>query len=184
MYNPLVERIYITMKKALKFIPLCTLILAAASFVLLMVTHALSYTASVGSLTVTNWYSGFAVIFGQGDAVLANISLQFEGTLAWNALIAWILIGAATVLLLISTFASMGKKSIKASGLFTLVSAGLLIAGGILLFFTKDVFNSVNNNILVGDWNLGIGWFISAILAIISGALSAFPALLAVAGKK
>ena len=168
------------MKKALKFAPLCALLLAAVSFILLMATSALTRTSSSLLGSVTEWFGAMTVIFGKGPYTLGGLTLQLDGTLAWNALLAWIFILAALVLLLCSSAAVFSKNKTlgKLSGLSSLLAGGLLIVGGVFLFFTVPAFASANSLNLDG-FNLSAGWLISAILAIAGGAVSLCPAVLA-----
>lgn len=174
------------MKTLLKLSPLCALVLSIGSFVLLMVTPALTNTYTVLGKTISDFYSAFAVIFGKGQASLLNVLIDFEGTLAWSALLAWIFIGAAALLLLVSTIGSFlkSKSAKKFSGLVALLSAGLLLAGGIFLFFTKAAFYGANGLSTNDPYQLGAGWIVSAILALVGGLFSLLPACISLISKK
>ena len=175
------------MKKALKFASLCAGLLAIAAFVLLIATESLTHTYTALSVSFHDLYSAPAVLFGNGNMVIANVSANFEGTLAWNALVAWILTGAAGILSLVSFIGSSvkAKKVLKFSGLISLLSAGLLIAAGILLFFTKSVFYNANGWGNINDaYNLSATWIIAGIASILGGLISALPSVFAIVGKK
>ena len=174
------------MKNLLKFAPLCALVLAIVTFILMMASHSLVYVDGNANM----WYDGLAAIFGKGQSQLggAGISLiaDFDGTLAWNALLAWIFVLVALIALLVSSVTVFVKiKALeKFGGLIALVSGGLLLVAGIFLFFTLPAFAGANDWNSMDKWGLGAGWVIAAILAIIGGAVSALPAVLAIVEKK
>ena len=175
------------MKNLLKLAPLCACLLAVASAVLLMVTPALTHSYQVLGKTVNDFYSAFAVIFGNGPAVLLSISTTFEGSASWSALLAWVFVLASAVLLLVSTIASFvkAKSVLRFAGLIALLSAGLLIAGGIFLFFTKSTFYTANGYSVTDDgYGLGFGWILAAIFALAGGVFSILPATVALVSKK
>ncbi len=173
------------MKKLLKFAPLCALLLAIVAFILMMASHSLVYKDG----NVSGWYDGVSAIFGKGktQAALGGLSAvsDFEGKLAWNALLAWIFVLVALLALLISSVMVFVKiKALeKFGGLIALVAGGLLLVAGIFLFFTLPAFASANEYNM-NDWGLGAGWVIGAILAIVGGVVSALPAVLAIVEKK
>lgn len=174
------------MKKLFKFAPLCALLLAAVAFILMMATKSLVY--SNGNLS--GWYDGPAAIFGKGQSQAAwggiSAAGEFEGKLAWNALLAWIFVLVALLALLIGSIMVFVKiKALeKFGGLIALVAGGLLLVAGIFLFFTLPAFAGAN------EWNntdyfaLGGGWIVAAILNILAGVVSAFPAVAALVEKK
>lgn len=174
------------MKKLLKFAPLCALLLAIVAFILMMATNSIVYKNG----NATGWYDGVCAIFGKGKSLggWGGISVigDFEGKLAWNALLAWIFILVALVALLVSSVTVFVKiKALeKFGGLIALVSAGLLLVGGIFLFFTLPAFAGANEWNSTSNFSLGGGWVVAAILAIVGGAVSACPAILAIVEKK
>lgn len=183
------------MKKLLKFAPLCALLLGAVAFILMMATHAITYSAEAGGIvSASGWYSGAAVIFGKGPEYASGSILgfggagegTFEGKLAWNALLAFIFFVVALVALLLSSLMVFVKiKALeKFGGLIALVAAGLLLVGGIFLFFTLPAFAAANEWSSTDGFKLGVGWIIAAILAIVAGVASACPAVLALVEKK
>lgn len=173
------------MKKVLKFAPLCALLLAIVAFILMMATNSVVYNGN----NINSWYDGVSAIFGKGKSQLGGGGLSligdFEGKLAWNALLAWIFILVALLALLVSSVTVFVKiKALeKFGGLIALISAGLLLVAGIFLFFTVPAFAGANEFNL-DDYVLGGGWVVAAILAIVAGAVSAFPAVLALVEKK
>ena len=173
------------MKKVLKFAPLCALLLAIVAFILMMATNSVVYNGN----NINSWYDGVSAIFGKGKSQLGGGGLSlisdFEGKLAWNALLAWIFILVALLALLVSSVTVFVKiKALeKFGGLIALISAGLLLVAGIFLFFTVPAFAGANEFNSDG-WALGGGWVVAAILAIVAGAVSAFPAVLALVEKK
>lgn len=183
------------MKKLLKFAPLCALLLGAVAFILMMATHAITYSAEAGGIvSASGWYSGAAVIFGKGPEYASGSILgfggagegTFEGKLAWNALLAFIFVLVALLALLVSSLMAFVKiKALeKFGGLIALIAAGLLLVGGIFLFFTLPAFASANEWNSTDGYALGGGWVVAAILAIVAGVVSAFPAVLALVEKK
>lgn len=182
------------MKKLLKFAPLCALLLAVVAFILILATHALNYSASGSIASASGWYSGAAVIFGKGPSYASGSILgfgasgesTFEGKLAWNALLAFIFFIVALVALLVSSLMVFVKiKALeKFGGLIALIAAGLLLVGGIFLFFTLPAFAAANEWNSTDGFSLGGGWVVAAILAIVAGVVSAFPAVLALVEKK
>lgn len=182
------------MKKLLKFAPLCALLLGAAALILILASHALTYSAQGSIASASGWYSGAAVIFGKGPQFAEGSILgfgasgesTFEGKLAWNALLAFIFFVVALVALLLSSLMVFVKiKALeKFGGLIALVAAGLLLVGGIFLFFTLPAFAAANEWNSTDGFKLGVGWIIAAILAIVAGVASACPAVLALVEKK
>ena len=169
------------MKKFLQFAGLIGAVLGLIAFILLMATNAIVSTGAINGS-----YSGTAVIFGKGPMSAAGLSGDFDGKLAWVALISWIFILIA-VLMLLCMFV-LGLLKVKAIAKFerllTFIAGGLLVAGGILLFFTIPAFAGAN------EWNntnnvaLGAGWVVGAILAIVGGGLAVLPPVLSLVGKK
>ena len=173
------------MKKALKFSGLVALILGAVALVLMMATHALVASSS-GTVSTDAWYSGIAVIFGNGPAkatagIGGVISIggegKFEGTLAWNALLGWIFTIVAIVIVLLGVVLPLLKvKALeKFSGILNLVAIALFAVGGVLLFFTVPAFGAANEWNSTDGWGLGAGWVIAAILNLVAAACAALP---------
>ena len=179
------------MKNLLKFAPLCALLLAIVSFILLLAGQALVHDYQVLGSNLHDYYTAPVVMFGQGEAVLLGTSVKYaadDGVKgAWNAILAFIFLIVALVALVVSSI--MVFVQIKAlekfSGLIALVAGGLLLVAGIFMFFTKGAFAAANDwEDGLKDYGLGAAWVISAILAILGGLVSAFPAVLALVEKK
>ena len=182
------------LKKLFKYAPICALVLAIAAFIFMMAAHSLEYHASGSLGSGAAWFSGAAVIFGKGP-MWSSVSIlgfggsgdgTFEGTLAWNALLAFIFFIVALIALLVSAVSVFVKINVleKFGGIIALVAAGLLLVGGIFLFFTLASFSAANEWNSVSGWNLGFGWVFAGSLAILGGVVSAFPAVLALIEKK
>ena len=178
------------MKKLLKFAPLCALLLAVVAFILLLATNGLTYANEVGGTKLTGFYSASAVMFGQGKYQAAagggSLTVDWEGKGAWNAVLAFIFVIVALVALLVSAITVFVKiKALeKFGGLIALVAGGLLLVAGIFVFFTKGAFSAANELGDMDKWGVGAGWIVAAILAIVAGVVSAFPAVLAIVEKK
>lgn len=174
------------MKKLLKFAPLCALLLAIVAFILVLATHSIEY--SNGNLK--GWYDGPAALFGKGKSLGAwgglSVVGEFEGKAAWNAVLAFIFFIIALVALLLSSVMVFIKiKALeKFGGIIALVAGGLLLVGGIFLFFTLPAFAAANEWNNTNNFALGGGWVVAAILALIGGIVSACPAVLALVEKK
>ena len=179
------------MKKLFKFAPLCALLLAIVTFILMMAGHSVVYTSDAPR----NWYSGVSAIFGGGTAQITlsgwGISIssgvqEVDAKLAWNALLAWIFVLAALVALLIGSVMVFVKiKALeKFGGLIALIAGALLLVAGIFLFFTVPAFAAANEWNNSDGWGLGGAWVAGAIIAIVAGVVSALPAVLALVEKK
>lgn len=175
------------MKKVLKFAPLCALLLALVAFILLLAGEALVHDYELLG-KFHDYYSGPAVIFGSGTYVVANVKDTLaDAKGAWNAILSFIFMIVALVVLLVSSVMVFVKiKALeKFGGIIALVAGGLLLVAGIFLFFSKGAFASANDaENLLKDYNLGAAWIVSAILAILGGVASACPAILALVEKK
>ena len=182
------------MKKFLQFAGIISLALAAVGFILMMATHAMEYAASNSIANASGWYSGVAVIFGKGPYEVSGSILgiggtgqgTFEGTLAWNALLGWIFALAAMIILLLGVVLPLLKINAlqKFAGLLNLIAVGLLVVGGIFLFFTVPAFGAANEWDNTNNWALGAGWVVAAILYILAGAVAIAPAAANFLAKK
>lgn len=147
---------------------LVAILFAVVAIILCFAPFITNTTELLGSKITTN-YSGFAVMFG-GEGVVSSGSSStsaLETKVVVTALIAFILM----VLGLIAVVASLVLK-VKFNKLIAFVGAGLLVAAGIMLFFTQGSFVAVNE---IGEtlgkyYSLGAGAVIDAILLIIAGA--------------
>ena len=174
------------MKKLFKFAPLCALLLAIVAFILMFATKSVTY--SNGNLK--GWYDGSCALFGKGQSLAAwggiSVAAEFEGKAAWSAVLAFIFIIVALVALLVSAISVFVKiKALeKFGGIIALVAGGLLLVAGIFLFVTLPAFASANEWSSTDNYALGAGWVVAAILAIVAGVVSAFPAVAALVEKK
>lgn len=178
------------LKKIFKFSALIACGLALVGFILMMATPSVVYLDNVN-----NYYSGVAAIFGKGPAhfeaglgglgTLVNDG-TFEGKLAVTALLAWIFVLVAMLVVCASFVISMLKVKVgeKVAAVMDLVVIGLLLVGGVLMFFTVPAFFAANEWNGASDWGLGAGWIIGAILVIAGGVFAALPVVSAFMGKK
>ena len=174
------------MKKLFKFAPLCALLLAIVAFILIFATHSIEYANG----NLKGWYDGPCALFGKGQDLSAwggiSVAGEFEGKAAWNAVLAFIFFIVALVALLVSSIMVFVKIKVleKFGGLIALVAGGLLLVAGIFLFFTLPAFAAANEWNSQDNFSLGGGWVVAAILAIVGGIVSAFPAVAALVEKK
>ena len=177
------------MKKVLKYSGIISLIAAGVGFVLMMVTPALFSQSEVFGTKVELWYSGTAAIFGHGKSQIASgsttVVTDFNESLAWNALLAWIFVLVSLIILLLGFILPMLKIRVleKFAGILNLVTVGLLIAAGIFMFFSVPTFASANNFDADG-WNLGAGWWVAAFLTLGAGVFAALPTIADLTGKR
>lgn len=166
------------MKKVLKFSGAIAFLLGVAAFILVMVTNSV---VSYGN-NLSGFYSGTAAIFGTGSYKLAtgigNLVLDFNGKLAWNALLGWIFSIAGLLLALFGLILPLlkNKKLDKFAGLLNLVGVALFAVAGVLFFFTVPAFGGANDINLDG-WGLGPGWIIAAILDLVAAFFAALPVI-------
>lgn len=165
------------MKKVLRFSGLVAAILAVVSFVLLLACPSLSY--SNGSLSSS--VDGTTAIFGSDTSVSAgSFTLgSVHTSLAWTALLAWIFVVVALVILLLGVILPLLKVTAldKFAGVLNLVAVILLVVAGVLTFCTKPAFFSANGVDSYDGWALGVGWIISGIVSIVAGVLAILPAV-------
>lgn len=166
------------MKKYLKYSGIIAALFAVVAFILMMATPGMKY---VSGNSVYN-YPGTLVIFG---GTQEGLLLNIEYKLAATALIAWILILAAVVILLLGVILPLLKVNAlqKFAGVLNLVAVIALVVGGILLFFSKAAFISVNE-MSTDNAHLGGGWVAAGILAIFAGCFAILPAAFDFIGKK
>ena len=166
------------MKKYLKFSGVVAALFALIAFILMMATPAIMYKDDVVA-------SGIVALFGQkGETPL--LGLPTETKLAWSALVAWIFVITALVILISGIVLPILKvKALnKFMGLSNCLAALLLVVGGVFTFITIVVFFTANGADNVPDnCYLGAGWIIAGVLEILAGLLTALP-LVAEFGKK
>lgn len=170
------------MKKFLQFAGLISAVLAIVAFILMLAGKALVYETSSAQYFV----SGSRALFGGKEETLLGTA---EYKPAATALIAWILVLAAIIILVAGVVLPLLKvKALeKVAGLLNLVAVCALVVGGILLFFTQPVFNAANETALgtiYDDYKLGAAYVIAAILAILGGVVAILPAAMDFIGKK
>lgn len=170
------------MKKFLKFSGAIAFVLALVAFILMMATPAIMYKDDVVA-------KGIVAIFGKKENVaLAGISFgTAETKLAWSALLAWIFVLLALIILCLGVVLPLLKvKALeKFAGVMNLCAVVLLVLAGIFMFITTPVFWSANGGDKVPDnVALGAGWIIGGILAIVAGVVAILPAAADFLGKK
>ena len=179
------------MKTFLKFAGLISLGLAVVGFILVMSTHSVVYTSSPAD----NWYSATSAIFGGGTAQITlsgwGITISsgvqnVDAKGAWCALLSWIFVLVGLLGLIAGVVLPLLKVKgfNRFAGLVNLCSAGLLLVGGIFLFFTVSAFGAANEWNNTNGWGLGGGWVVAAILYIAAGAVAVFPAAVGLIEKK
>ena len=163
------------MKKFLKFAGIISAVLAIAAFIFMMAGNALINKVS-DSVTLVE--PGIRVIFGGKDGYVTY-------KLAATALIAWILILLAIIILIAGVVLPLLKvKALeKFAGILNLVAVCALVVGGILLFFTKPAYAGANDFNL-DNYKLSFAFVFAAILAISGGAIAILPAAMDFVGKK
>lgn len=177
------------MKKALKFSGLVAAVLATLAFILMMFTPAVTTQGIVGG---TYELPGTAAIFGHnGDGLSAGQILYFcnkDGVIpaTWSAIIAWILMMAAVVILLLGVILPLFKvKALtKFAGLLNLIVVIALVVAGIFMFIQVPTFLGAIGRSDASGYALGAGWIISAIVAIVAGVCAILPAAVDLASKK
>lgn len=111
-----------------------------------------------------------------------------DAKLAWPALIGWILVLVAMIILLAGVVLPLLKvKALdKFAGVLNLVAVASLVTAGILIFFTEPAFGAANewSEDAIKAWTLGGGYIAAGILAIVGGALAILPAAVDFIGKK
>ncbi len=173
------------MKKVLKFAGLISAVLAAVAFLLIMVTPVATYKDG----NLSSYYEGVNAIFATGKANLTSggvsLTSDFDGKLAWSALLAWIFVLIALIILVLGIVLPLLKVTAleKFAGILNLVAVCLLIVAAIFVFVSKATFwaaNEFNNK----DFTLGAGWIIGGILLILGGLAAIAPAAVDFIGKK
>ena len=166
------------MKKVLKFAGLCAAVLALIAFILVLATTGVFY--KYGNTRYD--YEGTVVLFGATkETWLGTTKINPAAT----GLIGWILIIVAIVVLVLNFVLPLLKVTAlaKFAGILNLAAVCLLIVAGVLLFVSVPAFTSAN------DWdaenaNLGAGWVVAGILAILGGLVALAPAAVEFVGKK
>ena len=159
------------MKKFLKFAGAVAFVLALVAFILMMATPAAFYQVGSNKLE----YSGIAAIFGNDDYKLA-----------WSALLAWIFVLVAMLILCAGVVLPLLKvKALdKFAGVLNLTAVALLVVGGIFAFITLEAFKGANNLLDPKGWQMGAGYVVAGILALVGGIVAILPAAVDFLGKK
>lgn len=166
------------MKKYLKFSGVVACLFALVAFILLMATTGVYF--KYGSTQYN--FAGTTVLFGATEKTwLGDVVTKA----AWTGLVGWILIIVAMVILLLGIILPLLKvKAIeKFAGVLNLVAVFALVAGGVLLFFSKGAFCAANEW-SADDAHLGAGWIIAGILSILGGVCAIVPTAVDFVGKK
>lgn len=177
------------MKKALKFSGLVAAVLATLAFILMMFTPAIVCEGPVfgghyeiaGTVAIFGKSKGFALgeaaVFCNSDGVIPP---------TWSAIIAWILMMAAVVILLLGVILPLFKvKALtKFAGLLNLIVVIALVVAGIFMFIQVPTFLGTTGRSDASGYALGAGWIISAIVAIVAGVCAILPAAVDLASKK
>ena len=163
-----------------------------------LATTAVNLTASikegivVGDLVTENYelYTGFGLVFGMiRDLTVEGVTIEIEQEINTAALSFFIVLAIGVVAAILAGIAKLMKKR-KGARLLGLVSALLLIVGGILFFFLpnfldSDLIDSVStlNQVLSvaggsAALTLGAGAIIPAVGGILGGALVGIGSLL------
>ncbi len=163
-----------------------------------LATTAVNLTASikegivVGDLVTENYelYTGFGLVFGMSrDLTVEGVTIEIEQEINTAALSFFIVLAIGVVAAILAGIAKLMKKR-KGARLLGLVSALLLIVGGILFFFLpnfldSDLIDSVStlNQVLSvaggsAALTLGAGAIIPAVGGILGGALVGIGSLL------
>lgn len=169
------------MKKFLQFSGLIAAVVAIVAFILMLACPAIKYTPKIGD---PSYIDGVVGIFGKTastDIGGFNISGQvYKATV--SAIIAFILLIAAIVILLVGAILPLFKITVlnKFSGLLNLIALAACVVAGVLIFIEVPCFAAAQSTENV-QWStdgyaLGAGWIISAICAIVAGALAIAPA--------
>ena len=168
------------MKKFLQFSGIISAALALAAFIFMMAGNGLIYKSGDTAYLVP----GTRVIFGGEVEGLGGL-ITTKYNLAATALIAWIFVLLAALILIVGAVLPMLKVHAldKIAGLLNLIAVAMLVVGGILLFFSKAAFSSANNNYF-DDYGLAFAFVMAAILAIAGGVIAILPAAMDFVGKK
>ena len=155
-----------------KLLSLIAAVLGIVAFVMMFVDTIKVPDTDLGALGTVEGegYSGLKVAFGYKEDSVAIFKFSIMG------LLPYLLTLTAVVLTLVNAFSKKQNK------MFDLVSAGALIVAGVLFFVMPNFV--VCADTIVGkiaaeiDYKLAVGAIVSAISAIISGALLLVKSLL------
>lgn len=172
------------MKKILKYSGICSLLLAAVAFVLMLATPAV--VAKSGSTSI-NFGGALAIFGGNIDNYQKLYLLADTAKGAPLALIAWIL--ALIGLLIVCTGVILPLLKVKAldkfAGVLNLIAVASFVLAGVFSFivvpsfFTANGFDKVPDSAAIGG-----GWVIGGIVYIVAGAVAICPAVADFLAKK
>lgn len=172
-----------TMKKLLKYTGICSFILALIAFILMLGTNSLVFNYKEGAISVSTSISGILGIFG-GTYTILGISTTCNAT--WSAIIAFILILVAMIILLAGFILPLLKIHTldKVAGILNFVAVVALIVAGIFLFIELPCFAGANGGGDTTGWSLGGGWIVGGIMCLFAGGVAILPAVFDFLGKK
>lgn len=166
------------MKKVLKFAGLIGALLALVAFIFLLAGNAIVYETSNATYKIVGTRALFG---GEVQTLLGTVTYKPAAT----ALIAWILVLVGMLVLLVNGLLPLLKINAleKFAGILNIGAAAALVVAGILLFFTKGVYASVNE-INLDDWKLAFAFVFAGILSILAGLVALAPVCVELLGKK
>ena len=173
------------MKKFLQFAGIISLALAAVAFVLMMATPAV--LVKITSSSTVQFAGTMAIFGGKPDTAQALVILATEVKPAVMALLAWIFILIAMIILLLGVVLPLLKvKALeKFAGLLNLIAVALLVVGGVFMFIVLPSFYGAQDIKDVPDAaSIGAGWVIGGIVAMIAGVIALLPMAADFMGKK
>ena len=168
------------MKKVLQFAGMISLALAAVAFVLMMVTPAVIQPIIGDTQTV---YAGTTAIFGKTEKGILVDVVTKPSVLA---LIGWILLLAGLIVVFLAVLLPLLKvKALERfSGVMNLVALCCFVLAGVFMFFVVPTFYAANEWEIAKNTQIGAGWVIGGIIAIVAGAFAILPAAADFMGKK
>ncbi len=118
------------MKKLLKYVPICAIVLALTAFILLCACNAIDMEAEVYGVKVVDHAKGMDLIFNKDKFIedKPNFAILF----AWLTALLGLLAGAAYAVL-----GLLGKGPEKVLKILGLVAGGLLVFSGIIVMFAE-----------------------------------------------
>lgn len=168
------------MKKVLQFAGLISLVLGVVAFILMMATPAVIQPLIGDTQTV---YAGTTAIFGKTESTILGDVVTKPSALA---LIGWILLLVAMIIVALGVILPLLKvKALeKFSGILDIVALACFVVAGIFMFLVVPTFYSANGWDVADNTQIGAGWVIGGIVAIVAGAFAILPAAAAFFGKK
>ena len=168
------------MKKVLQFAGLISLVLGVVAFILMMATPAVIQPLVGDTQT---FYAGTTAIFGKTESTILGDVVTKPSALA---LIGWILLLVAMIIVALGVILPLFKvKALeKFSGILDIVALACFVVGGIFMFLVVPTFYAANEWDVGDKTQIGAGWVIGGIVAIVAGAFAILPAAAAFFGKK